>query len=59
MCISVVISVLSNIQDNKKPADVTQSTKLRNMIAVYKQTKVRCMLSVVSSYLYRDVASHV
>ena len=36
MCISVVICVLFNVQDNRKP----QSTKLKNTIAVYKQTKV-------------------
>ena len=59
MSIGVVICVLSYVQDNRKPADVTQSTKLRSTIAVYKQAKVHCMLSVVSNYISCDIASHV
>ena len=51
MCIGVVICVLSYVQDHRKPGDVAQSTKVRSTIAVYKQAKVHCMLSVVSSYI--------
>ena len=52
MSISVIICVLFNVQDNKKPSDVTESTKLRNTIAVYKQTKV-CFLLFLTTNVCR------
>ena len=40
---SVVICVLSNVQDNRRPADIKGSTESRSAIAIWKQTKVCCL----------------
>ena len=46
--VSVVICVLSNVQDNRKPPDLTDDTKLRDLIAVYKRSKV-CFLFLATN----------
>ena len=35
-----VICVLFNLQDHRKPTDVTENTELRDILVVFKQAKV-------------------